>query len=228
MGTWEQRTRVGLPSAGDWTQLATGESALIQGLLNKQWSGKELAKKLEREDDDSVTVSMRRAVNFLALRAGVKSPAEFLDVVDEVARRTPGHQLTLEAVVLALRSRSSEVAQASQTTTPAVEDDEEHADLKPDPGTLRSMTDLRHGLRAYWEWAGSLGARRVADNSNNAFKRSTALKLIAADPTVPLKLAYVTGMIAGCGGSASDQSRWASAYRRIRRANRDRHLQAAI
>lgn len=230
MGAWEE-PRVSLPSAGDWTHLMSTEVTLVNSLLRRQVSSKTLVRALEK-NKDSVTVGLLRAVNLLTLRAGMKSPTEFLNTIDKLVRSTPGRVLTLEETVLALRNRASEPAQstasaASRRAPQVVEDDEEHPGFKPNPGVLRSMADLRRGLRAYWEWAGCIGSRRVADNSNGAFKRSTALKLIAADPTVPLMLEYVTGMIAGCGGSANDQSRWASAYRRIKQATRERHLRAA-
>ncbi|MGW2309347.1 hypothetical protein [Actinomadura luteofluorescens] len=47
------------------------------------------------------------------------------------------------------------------------------------------------------------------------------MKLIAAAPRVPLRLEYVVGLVRGCGGDAAEQSRWASACRRIRREQRE-------
>ncbi|WUH98227.1 hypothetical protein OHR68_32715 [Spirillospora sp. NBC_00431] len=93
-------------------------------------------------------------------------------------------------------------------------------EFKPDPAMAHSMAELRQLLREYWGWAGELGSRRVAAASGEVFSHSTAAKLIAADPNVPLRQEYVAGMIRGCGGSEADQQAWITAFRRVRQATR--------
>lgn len=216
-----------LPSEGDWSTLSSDEATILKGILRRDLTTKHVAAALRIENSSAV----RRPVYRLLLRAGMKTPTDLFVALNELmAQSKHRNTLTLEEAVVGLRNwaRTGSAAMASQPLV--VEDDADHANLKPDPSTMRSMADLRQGLRGYWYWAtgGDIGAPRIADNSRGAFKRSTALKLIKADPTVPLKLEYVTGMIAGCGGSAEDQRSWASAYRRIKRANRGRHhLQVA-
>lgn len=91
-------------------------------------------------------------------------------------------------------------------------------ELKPDPLTAKNMEELQELLRAFWIWAGNPSSRTIAANSGGAFSHGTAFKIIRGSsdgPYTPLRMAYVCGVVKGCGGSERDVARWTTAWRRI-------------
>ncbi|WP_026410877.1 hypothetical protein [Actinomadura oligospora] len=98
-------------------------------------------------------------------------------------------------------------------------DDVDGLDLKPDPLTAATFTELEDLMRQFWRWAGSPSCRDVARDSNGAFSHGTVSKLLydRADKPV-LKLTYLRGCIRGCGAGEQEERRWTTAWRRIHMA----------
>ncbi|MEV1245614.1 hypothetical protein ACIBO2_52425 [Nonomuraea sp. NPDC050022] len=91
-------------------------------------------------------------------------------------------------------------------------------DLKPDPFTANSVSELEELAREFWRWAGTPSTRQLAEQSRGAFSHATVAKIIYDKPgKPPLKMQYLLGLIRGCGGDAQEQQQWASAWRILNR-----------
>ncbi|NUW39429.1 hypothetical protein [Nonomuraea rhodomycinica] len=91
-------------------------------------------------------------------------------------------------------------------------------DLKPDPFTARSITELEELVRDFWRWADSPSSREVAERSSGAFSHATVAKILYDKPNKPrLTMRYLIGLIRGCGGDKDEQQRWATAWRLLDR-----------
>ncbi|MEV5408613.1 hypothetical protein AB0K60_07220 [Thermopolyspora sp. NPDC052614] len=101
---------------------------------------------------------------------------------------------------------------------PVIEDASGY-DLKPDPFTAQTISELEDLAREFWRWAGAPSSRRIADYSRGAFSHATISKIIYDRADKPaLKMHYLLGLIRGCGGDAEEQARWITAWRLLNRA----------
>lgn len=99
---------------------------------------------------------------------------------------------------------------------PARIDDE----LKPDPFTAHTLQELEEVMRAYWRWCDCPSPRTIVQRSRGAFSHPTINNILRNKThKPPLRLSYVQGFVRGCGGSAADEKRWVTAWRKISLSN---------
>jgi hypothetical protein len=91
--------------------------------------------------------------------------------------------------------------------------------LKPDPLQARRPADLIQALREYRIWAGDISLRAMASRSGHVASAS-AICVALSDAAVARdelpRLSVLMAVIVGCGGDASDQAAWSTAWRLIR------------
>lgn len=97
---------------------------------------------------------------------------------------------------------------------PVVEDAEGSGHLRPDPRCSRTGAELADALADFHVWAGAPSLRRMAEACGQAVSRSSLHRVLTCTglPGFDAMLAVV----AGCGGTEEDRSRFASAWRAIR------------
>jgi tetratricopeptide (TPR) repeat protein/transcriptional regulator with XRE-family HTH domain len=85
--------------------------------------------------------------------------------------------------------------------------------LRPDPLDARTSAEFIACLRAYRAWCGQPSFRAIAAQSRFAVSHATIRTALGSDKLPGLT--KVLAIVAGCGGGAEDQQRFASAWRRI-------------
>jgi hypothetical protein len=86
-------------------------------------------------------------------------------------------------------------------------------DLRPDPFTARTPADLVACLRAYRAWAGQPSLRQIADRSGHVVSHTTVHAVLSAGALPGMRI--TVAIVAGCGGSQTDQQDFTTAWRRI-------------
>jgi DNA-binding CsgD family transcriptional regulator len=87
---------------------------------------------------------------------------------------------------------------------------------KPDPMKAATPADLERMLREFWVWVGMPSTRDISRRSGGLFSHATISKLLYEKPKKPpLKLAYVQGLVHGCGANAEEEQRWVTAWRAV-------------
>jgi hypothetical protein len=92
-------------------------------------------------------------------------------------------------------------------------------DLKPDPLTARTSSELVARLREYREWSGEPPFRMMAEQARQKVAHSTIFGALNSDELPRLKV--VMAIIAGCGGGIDDQRAFATAWRRVKSGKLD-------
>lgn len=97
---------------------------------------------------------------------------------------------------------------------PGQVDDVDGYDLKPDPLTARTASELVDRMQQFRIWAGDAPIRKLARESGGRLPASTLAKVLkgTALPPLPLLIAFVEV----CGGDDGEVSRWATAWRQLR------------
>jgi hypothetical protein len=99
--------------------------------------------------------------------------------------------------------------------------DVEGIDLRPDPLTARTPAELAEALREYRIWAGEPPYRTMAARARQKIAASTMCTALGHPDRLP-RLEVVLAIVAGCGGPAEDQQRFATAWRQVRTGRRGR------
>lgn len=89
--------------------------------------------------------------------------------------------------------------------------------LRPNPLTATTGSELVKALRQYRAWAGNVSYRQMAARAQQAVAHSTMFVSLNSSELPALKV--VIAIIAGCGGSLDDQQKFATAWRRINSGN---------
>ena len=98
-------------------------------------------------------------------------------------------------------------------------------DLKPNPDTATTPAEFIQALWQYKAWSGDPSWRKMAEQAGQAVVHSTMYQAMNGD-ALP-KWEVVKAIIVGCGGGEDDLRSFASAWRRIESAPRQRtRLQA--
>jgi hypothetical protein len=85
--------------------------------------------------------------------------------------------------------------------------------LKPDPLAAQTAAELVRALRQYRAWSGNTPFRQMAAQARQRVAHSTMCVALKSEELPGLKV--VLAIVAGCGGSQSDQQKFATAWRRI-------------
>ncbi|MFC3995661.1 hypothetical protein ACFOVU_07035 [Nocardiopsis sediminis] len=100
---------------------------------------------------------------------------------------------------------------------PAVRDIEGH-DQRPDPMQAATTGAYVRAMRELQAWA-DLSYRDLERFCGGVCAYSTFWKALRDDTRLP-KLVLVNALVVACGGTEDDYQRWATAWRRIKRADR--------
>jgi hypothetical protein len=135
------------------------------------------------------------------------------------------HQMVMQRAVAMLHAERGELQQALKTAGQVAARprkqvhgavrDADGFDLRPDPLQVTTAGELVRALDTYRIWAGVPPYREIAQRAGSRVAASTictALKNHGELPALKVVLAVVTG----CGGDEEDQSRFATAWRRLR------------
>jgi hypothetical protein len=106
------------------------------------------------------------------------------------------------------RAHARDISQAD-----AVVQDAYGYNLKPNPLTATTPAELVCALRRYREWSGNVPFRQMAAAARYAVAHSTMCVALSREELPALKV--VLAIVIGCGGSATDQERFATAWRQI-------------
>lgn len=87
------------------------------------------------------------------------------------------------------------------------------ADLRPDPGSARTVAEFLDCLRNYRTWAGSPSYRIMSRNCQRRFAPSTICTALGGNSLPGLDM--VLAIVSACGGTAQHKSEFATAWRRL-------------
>jgi hypothetical protein len=85
--------------------------------------------------------------------------------------------------------------------------------LKPDPLQAQTAAELVRALRQYRAWSGNTPFRQMAAQARQRVAHSTMCVALKSEELPGLKV--LLAIVAGCGGSQSDQQKFATSWRRI-------------
>lgn len=186
-----------MPVAGIMPDPAGVDRAEASALRELDTLTAEMGKLATLEAEEGPSVSGEVATAMCAARAQAVVARERLDR----ARRD--------------RRRLDAVRQLPAGPYRAVSDADGYA-LCPDPLAARSAAELMATLRRYRIWAGEPSYRQMARSQAGKPGASTLNAALRSDELPSLSL--VLAVVNGCGGSAEDLRRFATAWRRLRLA----------
>jgi hypothetical protein len=134
------------------------------------------------------------------------------------AERQVTNARTQLANVMAAKREAETAAPAThrQRATPKAVRDAPGFDLRPDPLTANTASELLEALRLFRVWAGEPTYREMASRAAGRAAPSTMCTALGSRYLSLPPLKVVLAVVIGCGGNEDDQRDFTTAWRRIR------------